>query len=353
MKLGSLCSGYGGLDMAVADVLGPVEVSWFSEIEPRAASVFAHHHPGVPNLGDLTAITDPPPVDIVTGGFPCQPVSSAGKRAGIDDERWLFDDIADLLGRMDPRPRLLVFENVRGLLSANGGDAMGRVVHGLARLGYVGSWRLIRASTVGACHQRARVFIVAHSDGGRLEEQPQLDSEPTQHSADGRSRWAHVDGLVDVAADADGAGAGRNGGPLPRTTAGPRRQGEHVHAAVDAGPTVADATHVGRERCRETWDRWSRSTHDRYGPYAAAVHRWERILGRPAPAPADDQRRLSPLFVEWMMGLPAGHVTDVERSRAHALRILGNGVVPQQAAQALRLLLSSAAPAIPPGGSAV
>lgn len=82
---------------------------------------------------------------------------------------------------------------------------------------------------------------------------------------------------------------------------------------------------------------------ERWGIYAAAIHRWEQILGRPAPAPTQPSKKgtpqLSPAFSEWLMGLPAGHVTDVPGlSRNDQLKALGNGVVPQQAALALRLM---------------
>ena len=78
-----------------------------------------------------------------------------------------------------------------------------------------------------------------------------------------------------------------------------------------------------------------------WGPFEPAVHRWEHLTGRPAPAPTDDRGRLSPTFVEWMMGLPEGWVTDVpDLGRSAQLRILGNGVVPQQAAAAVAALLA-------------
>jgi DNA (cytosine-5)-methyltransferase 1 len=168
VKLGSLCTGIGGLDLAVEQHFG-AELAWCAEIDPAASRVLEHRFPGVPNIGNFVG-TSPEPVDILCGGFPCQPVSLAGKRAGTSDDRWLFDDICEFVGRMVPRPGVLVFENVRGLLSANGGDAMARVVHGLARLGYVGSWRTVRASDVGAPHRRERVFVIASlADGGGLE----------------------------------------------------------------------------------------------------------------------------------------------------------------------------------------
>lgn len=160
--IGSMCTGYGGLDIAVEYVLGG-RVIWFADLDPGATAILAHHWPDVPNLGDIRAVdwSSVPPVDILTAGFPCQPVSAAGKRKGVTDDRWLFDDICTALGRMDPRPRLLVFENVTGLLTANRGDAMARVVQGLAALGYVGAWRTLRAAEVGAPHRRERVFIIA------------------------------------------------------------------------------------------------------------------------------------------------------------------------------------------------
>lgn len=127
-------------------------------------------------------------------------------------------------------------------------------------------------------------------------------------------------------------------------------------------PTVMD---MGRGRTPEEWDRWTakmRAAHgngerarqvarDRgaapveWGAYDAAIARWAAVLGRPAPGPVDDGR-LNPRFAEWLMGLPEGHVTDVPGLSAPAqLKAIGNGVVPQQAALALRLLLADMAAA--------
>ena len=105
----------------------------------------------------------------------------------------------------------------------------------------------------------------------------------------------------------------------------------------EAGPRRGDVT---------TGDRGSRPA-DVWGPYRPAIERWERRLGRVAPAPTKPTgkggaHRLSSAFVEWMMGLPPGHVTGVGISRAHELKALGNGVVPQQAALAVRALLEQA-----------
>lgn len=163
LTAGSLCTGTGALDMAAAAVLGPIRHAWHADNDPDAARLLAHRHPGVPNLGDLTRVdwTRVPPVAVLTAGFPCQPVSAAGRRAGLNDERWLFDDIADAVGAMDPRPELLLLENVPGLLTANRGHAMARVVHRLAALGYVGRYRVVSASAVGAPHRRERVFVAA------------------------------------------------------------------------------------------------------------------------------------------------------------------------------------------------
>lgn len=163
LRVGSMCSGYGGLDMALSMVLGHCELQWVCEFAKDPSLILAERFPGVPNYGDLInhAWETAPAIDVLTAGFPCQPVSMAGNRKGTADHRWIFDDICSAVSRMVARPRLLVFENVRGLLSANRGDAMARVVQGMARIGYVGRYRVLPASAVGAPHRRERVFIVA------------------------------------------------------------------------------------------------------------------------------------------------------------------------------------------------
>lgn len=84
LRIGSLFSGYGGLDLAVEHTLN-AETVWFSENNKHVARVFAHHWPDAPNLGDITTINwnDAPAIDVLCGGFPCQDVSTVGKRAGL------------------------------------------------------------------------------------------------------------------------------------------------------------------------------------------------------------------------------------------------------------------------------
>lgn len=284
-RLGSLCTGYGGLDLAVEDAFG-TRLEWVADPARGSAAVLAHQHPHVPNLGDVNSIRweETPPVDIVTAGFPCQPVSLAGQRRGTSDDRWLFHDILDGVRRLPRRPELLVFENVRGLLTANGGDAMRAVVQGLAEHGFLARWRILRASDVGAPHQRARVFIVARDT---LRDHGQL-------------------------------GGDRERTPSPRPLRADSQPGTRDHRP-------------GRER-RLDPTAWRR--------FAPAIRRWEHILGRPAPFPAELGRRgfprITARFLEWMMGLPDGWVTEVSGlPHTEHRQLLGNGVVPQQARAAI------------------
>ncbi|MET8098795.1 DNA cytosine methyltransferase [Streptomyces sp. NPDC005236] len=506
LRVGSLCSGYGGLDMAVCDVLG-ASVAWHCQYEPGdkhqyAARILAHHWPGVPNHGDITAVdwSEVEPVDVLTSGFPCTDVSLAGKRAGLIGDtvvpagallcgncRWGDHDlttceaaapsgavpsrlagvvaaaaVAELNARdlADPsgpppervikgtrsglwfhvahaisvlKPRLVVIENVRGLLSAkavrgvgpgsppvdaDGGDAdtlraIGAVLGDLADLGFHAEWHVQRASDVGAPHQRERVFIIAwpaaDPDHERVERTGSPGREPQRHLA-GAHRAASdapregqpgagVPGRAtsgrEDAQDSDGVTRDERGVAAPgekeagRARSDARRRGrapvadtegeprgvEHGNGGTaadaegerhgDAGPSgergvpaapvrghIADVPDPEGERRNQgepepevrgrDADSGERGSVD-WGEYAPAVERWEAVTGRPAPRPTDDRGRLTPAFVEWMMGLPLAHVTGVPGlSRPAQLKALGNGVVPQQAAYALRFLLHRA-----------
>jgi DNA (cytosine-5)-methyltransferase 1 len=182
MKIGSLFSGYGGLDIAVISVTG-AEVAWHCEWDEAPSKILEKHWANVPNYKDVSKVdfTKVEPIDILTGGFPCQDLSLAGKRAGLQDgtRSGLWSDFARAISKF--RPRLVVIENVRGLLSASADNgmeyteedlailngrpairALGAVLGDLADLGYDAKWAGLRASDAGAAHNRFRVFIIAY-----------------------------------------------------------------------------------------------------------------------------------------------------------------------------------------------
>ncbi|ART69093.1 hypothetical protein BTO20_11305 [Mycobacterium dioxanotrophicus] len=129
MRIGSLFSGAGGLDLAVEEAFGGHTV-WHCELDPAASKVLAHRWPGVPNLGDITAVdwSTVEAIDILCGGFPCQDVSPAGRRAGLKDgtRSGLWAMFAGAIAVL--RPKVVVIENVRGLLSADGEEWPAEVV---------------------------------------------------------------------------------------------------------------------------------------------------------------------------------------------------------------------------------
>jgi len=182
MKIGSLFSGYGGLDLAVSKLTG-AEVAWHCEWEDAPSKILEAHFPGVPNYRDVSQVdfTQVEPVDILTGGFPCQDLSLAGKRAGLKEgtRSGLWSEFYRAIQEI--KPKLVVIENVRGLLSAKADSgmeygpeimdqaergivlrALGAVLGDLADIGYDTKWTSVRASDAGAPHQRFRVFVIAH-----------------------------------------------------------------------------------------------------------------------------------------------------------------------------------------------
>ncbi len=357
LRVGSLFSGYGGLDLAVEHALD-AETIWFSENNENVARVFAHHWPDAPNLGDITTITwrDVPPVDVLCGGFPCQDVSTVGKRAGLapGTRSGLWSHMAEAIEVL--QPRLVVIENVRGLLSSpavrasmEGDDddrrnpdtatpdgathrnlepdpwglgdiaarplrAAGAVLGDLADLRYDAQWIGLPASLVGAPHPRLRIFILARPQG------------TVPNAASDRLHAGRRDaGPGEVQARNDRA---VTPGHRPRAQRAGWLTGQEQRAR-DA--VVPDRGHLHR-----------------WGRYAHAIAQWEHITGRPAPEPAllngNNGPRPSPTFMEWLMGLPTRWVTDA----AHQLTAnqqttaLGNGVLPLQAVVALN---STVAPA--------
>lgn len=380
MKIGSLFSGAGGLDMAVEEVFGG-ETIWHSEIDKAASKVLAYHWPGVPNLGSITEIdwTAVPPVDVLCGGFPCTDVSAAGKRAGLHGTRsGLWSYMAEAIDVL--RPRYVVIENVRGLLNAYANrpvgcdqDALGYGRDGFvlraagAVLGdisdirnYDARWTTVSASSVGAPHRRERVFILATSTDTSSERHGrrqntgvvgQLDG-PEENPARQRQRSWRIAGdrtitagRVDLlptprSSDCFGSGQHGDGGMDLRTTV------TLLPTPRATDPAGADSR--SSDGFRPQLGEVSRTLETSWSKYAPAIYRWRCVTNRVPPEPTEMNKngkpRLAADFSQWMMGWPDGYVTDpaIGISRNDQLRIIGNGVVTIQAVAALRYLLAVA-----------
>jgi len=404
--IGSLFTGYGGLDMGVAMAVDPdARVAWTSDVEKGPCRLAQVRWPDTPNLGDITQINwdEVEPVDIICGGSPCQDLSLAGKRAGMASgtRSGLWESMAAAIETI--RPRLVVWENVLGALSARAyspveqepamlGDraarpalrAAGRVAGDLADLGYSTVWRVIRASDAGAPHQRARFFLIGYPDGQPWDMRRPAAPRQAQGWRPQREPTGPGLGTLMPTPTASDHKAGRHQDGtghsltqavqlLPTPVAQPSGNSPSEHLRKKPGrdrvtdlaiivennllptggllptPQAVNAAYSGTGY-GPTMNEVANAIMTAYGPYAPAIARWEQVTGRAAPQPTTPPRRaggkpqLSAKFVEWLMGLPDGHVTspDLNLSRERQLRMLGNGVVPQQAALAVRTLIHTA-----------
>jgi DNA (cytosine-5)-methyltransferase 1 len=359
LQIGSLCSGFGGLEMAVQAAFGGKTV-FHADPDPGASKILAHHWPKVPNLGDITAVDWRQvlglygPVDVATMGFPCTDLSLAGPRTGIQpgNRSGLWIHCAAAIQALNPR--FVVIENVRGLLSqpahsdlepcpwcvGDRGDepvlrALGAVLGDLADLGFDAEWIGLPASdpAIGACHERWRQIILAWRPGA-LEDADLTASVERRPAAPGqaesRGTRPHAGGRSGVPAAPAGSLT-----LLPTPAARDWKSGASNLMDANSRPLNEFAVNWLPRR-----GDWVGTNGVDYGP---AIRRWEAVVGRPAPEPTEPgskgNRRLNPAFSEWMMGAPQGHITAVPGlSREDQLRAIGNGVVWQQGAHALRVL---------------
>lgn len=303
MKIGSLCSGYGGLDMAV-EAFYEAETVWMADID-KASSLVIEQRWNLPNLGDLKKVNwaEVEPVDILTAGYPCQPFSQAGQRKGANDERHLWPTIKEIISTL--RPSIVVLENVRGHLTLG----FKEVLQGLTEIGYDARWEIVRASDVGAPHRRERLFILAKPSNTDSE---RIDIRESKEEWDKGESQFKSEPSCEIVTNAAGSGLQR-----------PSWERLRLKQSCSATSNADWNEQSGDGKTQRLGSRFNTQSQMR--------------LQRP-PNPLDLNNKLNPKFVEYMMGLPVGWVTDLPISRSQQLKLLGNGVVPQQAFRALEIL---------------
>ena len=228
LTIGSLFSGIGGLELGLEHATGG-RVCWQVERDAWCRDVLAKHWPDAVRHDDVCTVRGLPAVDLICGGFPCQDVSVAGKRAGFSGERSsLWREYRRIVA--DVRPRFVFVENVPGLLTADDGHAFAEVLGDLAALGFDATWDMFRASDVGAPHRRERLFLLAYRDGAVL-----------RHAEGAEPRRA-VSALSGHAGEAGLADAHHSGGQGPD----PRSEGAGRHGTLGDGADVALSDRGGR-----------------------------------------------------------------------------------------------------------
>jgi DNA (cytosine-5)-methyltransferase 1 len=339
LTVGSLFSGIGGIDLGLERA--GMESRWFVEWDAHCRNVLARHWPGLPVYGDITTVDwgTVEPVDVLAGGFPCQPVSNAGKRLGTEDARWLWPEFARAIRAL--APRYVLVENVAALL----GRGFEHVITDLAALGYDAEWDCIPAAAIGAPHLRDRLWIVAYSERGR----PQPDrvagvlagpSGPAQGEVGQRQR--RRDAARDRGETMADSGSRRRGSQQ-RDLHG--RQSD----AAGSSPDVADAPRLGEREPTDEADSIATRREARHEPrHGGQSLAYPDSDGRgpqrdvlttawiAAPSGQDtlgrgvDRRIPGATDAGWWATEPdVGRVAHGVPHRVDRLRSLGNAVVPQ------------------------
>ena len=326
----SLCSGYGGIDLGLRRVIPNLRTVAYAEIEAFACELLLSRMesgsldaaPIWSNLKSFPWSAFSGRVDVLSGGYPCQPFSAAGKRLGTDDERHLWPYIAD--GIRILRPRLCFFENVEGHISLG----LRTVVDELGAMGYRATWGIFSAAEVGAPHQRKRVFIMAVSSG-----------IGSASGISGSLAWnERLAGVADNGCSQDLLWPSRPGEPQhwwepPRVVADTRRDQCERRSPVGEVPCEHDgAQGAGEEsggRGQDETGEWSLTESGGIGAEPAVGDAEHRQAEPEVGGDADGTSG-------WMGYAELCISSD---NRTDELRLLGNGVVPATAARAFTVLM--------------
>lgn len=322
MRHGSLFSGIGGFDLA-AQWMGWTNV-FHTEWNEFGQKVLKHHFPNSIQYHDIIK-TDYSihngDIDIITGGFPCQPFSLAGKRKGKDDERYLWHEMLRAIQQI--QPTYVVAENVRGLLTIDAGMVFEQVCADLEAEGYEVQPLLLPAAGVNAPHRRDRIFIVAYCENNRSPLSTGIDEWGEYKPHNRCEIWTafNADGSQRNAANTNGTDSGSSNGRTDCQTEGNvwRQEKCNVSGTRDCSEPAANTKEIRLQRCIETNRSERKESNDQFidGCCGEWHSSWEQFPNESAICGGNDgipDRLDNITFPKW---------------RNESIKAYGNAVVPQ------------------------
>lgn len=306
MNHGSLFSGGGGFDLA-AEAVGWKNV-FHCETDSFCQAVLKHYWPNADSHADIRTFNAKPYrglVDIISGGFPCQPFSIAGKRRGTEDDRYLWPEMLRVIREV--RPSWVVGENVYGLINWNDGLVLDTVLSDLEAEGYEVQTYLLPAAGIGAPHQRYRVWVVAYN-GDSTKGETQADSYPARH---GR----HLSNLFSTHS-------------LGRDTRD-SQQPDCLHPSqLEKAGANTNCLRSDQLHCKDAQhasEGWKHAQHD-IKPLALDTSGWRQWPTEPPVCGGDD-------------GLPLElDGIAISKWKTQSIKLFGNAIVPQLAVQLFKAI---------------
>ena len=326
LKVLDLFSGIGGFSLGLHST-GIFDTVKFVEFDKFCQKVLQKNFKNIPIEGDIRNVKGQEfEADVITGGFPCQPFSVAGKQKGTDDNRYLWPEMFRLIKEI--KPEFVIGENVQGLINLQDGMVLRQVQDQLEGEGFEVQCFLIPASGLGAWHQRNRVWIIGHSKHNGL-----LASEK-------RSRDKKING---------GAQKGQNQTIESKRTNGSTNDGNVSNTSSElqygcSSPTRDSEKEFNRLECNEGWD-WQkiRSKVERCSEQAMANTETEGLQRRSISTDLEERQRSSnntsetsteEQYTWWqtqsnLCGVPDGISRELDKDRSNRIKSLGNAIVPQ------------------------
>ncbi len=325
LKLLDAFAGIGGFSYAAEKLVGGYKTKHFIEIDPYCQSVLKKNFPKVPIHNDITTFhAEQGEYDVLTAGFPCQDLSVAGSQRGIGEgtRSGLFYEVMRLVGEI--RPKFVLLENVRNLLSHQDGQTFQEVLFQIAKHGYDAEWSIVSGRDLGACHERKRIWIIAYPkyDGLSSSEECRINEEAS-HQNQARE---------DKAVQPQGGSQSRSSETVQRASESPYSnskgsQGLRTEHELPESPREEETSRVCSSSGQSIADTMRQRLQGEDRPRFPGSLRW--------PTPPTS-RRLDPFWREYVSQPTLRRGDDGLSNRIPRLKALGNSIIPQCAAVPLQ-----------------